>query len=167
MSPPDDLVETAVDDNRAEVLKAVYGEICRRDESIWDIRLRLMAALPVVSGTAVGILITRKSTDELLLIPFGLFGALVTAGLFLYERRQIQICENLLGAGRKIEEALKITRGRFRGLSGDKRVKRARLRRFYSYKLVSVPTAGWFVYGASFGAWVFVFGLGLYHAFHD
>jgi hypothetical protein len=53
-------------------LKTIYTEICERDESIWDIRLRLLAALPLVSGTAVALLIRAgESGSPLLLIPWG------------------------------------------------------------------------------------------------
>jgi hypothetical protein len=118
-----------------------------------------------VSGTAVGVLISvEKDTSALLLIPFGLFGALVTTGLLLYERRQIKFCEHLICAGKEIEHGLGIKHGRFLELPKDRRDDGARLRALFPYKLVSVPTAGCFVYGASLGGWVFVFVLGLVRA---
>jgi hypothetical protein len=60
-------------------------------------------------------------------VALGTFGALVTAGLFLYELRQIDVCKQLRDHAAWIERQLGIESGQFGG-----RRKRLTLRQVYS-----------------------------------
>jgi hypothetical protein len=72
---------------RQKILLADYTEVCRSHDAITDFRAKLLALLPLASGAGIGLLVARGSshisrTDAGLLLALGLFGAIVTAGLF-------------------------------------------------------------------------------------
>ena len=68
----------------------LYPEVCRSHAGIADFRARLLALLPLASGGGVFLLL--KSTDAgLTLTAAGVFGFVVTLGLFLYELRASRI----------------------------------------------------------------------------
>jgi len=78
---------------QARILLAEYAEVCKSHAGITDFRAKLLALLPIDSGAGIGLLIARESggisgTEAGLLIALGIFGAVVTAGLFLYELRR-------------------------------------------------------------------------------
>ena len=67
---------------------------------ITDFRAKLLALLPIASGAGIGFLFAQasgsvSSTEAGLLIALGTFGVVITAGLFLYELRQIDHCKQL------------------------------------------------------------------------
>lgn len=74
---------------REKILLADYSEVCKSHDAITDFRAKLLALLPLASGAGIGVLVTRKGgdvspTEAGLLLALGIFGAVVTAGLFLY-----------------------------------------------------------------------------------
>lgn len=74
-------------------VKAVYQEICMSYRAIDDFRARLLGLLPVVSGVGVGVLLGKDPGEpEPLWLPIGLFGTVVTLGLFAYELYGIRKC---------------------------------------------------------------------------
>lgn len=114
-----------------ETLLAQYSELCRAHTAITDFRGKLLTLLPVASGTAIGLLVSKDaSNDAGLLLPLGLFGIAVTFGLYLYEIRQIDICKQLRNHGAWLEGQLEIRGGQFGG-----RRERMRLREVYASKL--------------------------------
>jgi hypothetical protein len=123
-------------DNRRDVLKTGYQEVCQRYKGIDDFRLKLLGLLPL---TTSGIFLLLKlnlpsasAQEELnsplsfpLPVPFyeesldigqwlsgsvtgpiGLFGFVATLGLFFYELRGMQYCIALIRAGQDIEKEL-------------------------------------------------------------
>lgn len=163
-----------------ESLRVEYQEMCKLDAAIRDFRARLLAALPLVSGTAAALLVRTESTARgWLLISAGLFGAAVTFGFFIFERQGQEVCVGLVARGREVESQLKMRGGVF----GDRLVlpcepKRAQLRNLRGPMPpypparpastpedgpcdrkrrgipLSIPTASLFVYGATFLAWL-------------
>jgi hypothetical protein len=112
--PPGDLTP------RARILLAEYAEVCRSHAGITDFRAKLLALLPIASGAGIGLLITRESggisrTEAGLLIALGIFGAVITGGLFLYELREIDVCKQLRNHATWIERQLGIEAGQFGG----------------------------------------------------
>jgi hypothetical protein len=92
-----------------EDFKVIYEKICQAHEAITDFRAKLLAFLPIVSGAGIFLLIGDKSpTASQLpyLLPIGIFGALVTLGLFCYELRGIQECHALRECGKSVEQKL-------------------------------------------------------------
>jgi hypothetical protein len=169
-------------------LLSYYGEVCRSHEKITDFRAKLLALLPIASGTGFGLILTqgdgRSGIPSLLLIALGAFGALVTVGLFFYEFHQMDDCQQLRNHGVRIERALGIRAGQF-GSKRDKlglvqifppfygaRDRKLRKRELegteregtYTPGLVNVRSADYIVYGTVFAAWIFVLGWGLTEA---
>ena len=118
--------------DRQQVLLAEYQEVCRSHAGITDFRAKLLAILPIASGAGVGLLVAPgngelSSTEAALLVALGIFGVVVTAGLFLYELRQIDVCKQLRDRATAIENELGIDAGQFGG-----RRERLSLRQVYS-----------------------------------
>jgi hypothetical protein len=106
--------------DRQEILLTEYQEVCRSHAGITDFRAKLLAILPIASGAGVGLLVAQENGDlssreAALLVALGIFGAVVTAGLFLYELRQIDVCKQLRDRAAAIESDLGIEAGQFGG----------------------------------------------------
>lgn len=96
-------------------LRAVYQEICVSYRAIDDFRAKLLGFLPVVTGAGVGLLLGRDPGDpQPIWLPVGLFGAVVTLGLFAYEVHGIKKCAYLIDAGARLERYLEVY-GQFAG----------------------------------------------------
>ena len=108
---------------RQKILLAEYQEVCKSHSGITDFRAKLLALLPIASGTGVGLLVFQTKSEASdsgpgLLIGLGIFGAIVTIGLFLYELRQIDVCKQLRNHATWIERQLGIEAGQFGGRRG-------------------------------------------------
>jgi hypothetical protein len=88
----------------------IYDQLCQSYRAIDDFRSKLLGALPIVTG--VGIFSMSKQLETATTVRWevkqiyaavGVFGALVTAGLFAYEIYGINKCGALIRAGREIE----------------------------------------------------------------
>ena len=135
---------------REKILLAEYAEVCKSHAGITEFRAKLLALLPIASGAGIALLITRGSgsvsrTEASMLLALGVFGAVVTAGLFLYELRQIDLCKQMRNHAAWIEKQLGIDAGQFGGRRG-----RLSLREIYSpsvhrlrdESLTAIETAG-------------------------
>ena len=135
--------------DKEQILLAEYTEVCRSYHSISEFRGKLLALLPVVSGAGISLLISKNfSIDSSHLLAVGVFGALVTLGLFFYELRGIQKCKRLIILGGQLESALNIELGQFRD-----RPKRT--------GFIGAETAGWVVYITVLLGWLYVALIGL------
>ena len=117
---------------REKILLAEYAEVCKSHAGITDFRAKLLALLPIASGAGIALLITQGSgsvsrSQAGMLVALGIFGAIVTAGLFLYELRQIDLCKQMRNHAAWIEKQLGIDAGQFGGRRG-----RLSLREIYS-----------------------------------
>jgi hypothetical protein len=83
----------------AETLRVAYQELSKTYNAIRDFRAKLLGFLPLASGG--GIFLLLDNPESMSLIPIGLVGALVTAGLWLYERHNMYRCDALIGVGRR------------------------------------------------------------------
>src|SRR5712691_940947 len=92
-------------ENNADGLRAIYEQVCNAHNSIADFRAKLLALLPIASGTGIFLLLGNKMNDEAKphLVAIGTFGAMVTLGLFLYELRGIDKCNALIQCGKALE----------------------------------------------------------------
>lgn len=132
-------------------LRAAYDQICSGYQAIDDFRAKLLALLPLASGTGIFLLLsdtfTQSQGPALLpqfLLPIGVFGFAVTLGLYCYELRGIQYCTHLIAAGRNLEQQLQVA-GRFstrptRHVAG----------------WISELSAAHLIYPAVLAAWIFV-----------
>jgi hypothetical protein len=172
-----------------EQLLSYYGEVCRSHAAITDFRAKLLALLPIASGTGIGLLVTQADggggNPTWLLVALGPFGALVTVGLFFFEFHQMDQCRQLRNHGIWIEKQLGIDAGQFRSERGhlglpqilpwkyNERERRLRPTERAGTEppdkepvlgLVSVRNAGYIVYGTVFLAWIVVLAWGIQEA---
>lgn len=129
-----------------KTLEFEYGEVCRSHAATVDFRGKLLALLPIASGAALFLLLEQRDSDAPL-AAIGIFGCAVTLGLFIYELRNIQECNELIRQGGGIEEALGVPNGMRRFKDKPK----ARLNGF-----LGATGAGWIVYTAIFCGWLYV-----------
>jgi hypothetical protein len=142
--------------------KTIYDEVCRRHDGIAEFRAKLLTLLPIASGAGIFLLVAKDSiaaTALPQLLPIGIFGVLVTLGLFVYELRGIQECNALIAAAKKLEEDL---------LSSG-------LLRFGAFNCKPTPVlrgtvgatgAALTIYPTVVGAWVYVAGVGAVETLH-
>ena len=130
-----------------ENLRTVYTELCNSYRAIDDFRTKLLGFLPLVTGTGLFLLITDKEKIEMAqpyFGPIGVFGFVITLGLFFYEFYGIKKCGALIEAGQKLEKELNITDGQFTkrppGVLG----------------LINEPLAAGVIYPAVLAAWTFL-----------
>ena len=95
-------------DDSQKLLK-IYEELCQTYRALDDFRAKLLGLLPLASVGGVFLLLSNvdkiQSAKEYLL-PLGLFGFVVTFGLFIYELFGIQKCHCLITAGEKLEREI-------------------------------------------------------------
>jgi hypothetical protein len=132
----------------AEAVRAVYAEICGAHAGITDFRAKLLALLPLASGTGLFLLLANDPVPQdkiRYLLPLGFFGGLVTLGLYLYELRGIQVCKMLRERGKRLEESALLARS---GLDGAFSA-RPHARGFF----VGAEGASHLVYSVVIGSW--------------
>lgn len=176
-----------------KVLLAEYQEVCTSHSGITDFRAKLLALLPIASGAGVGLLVIQgkgqaSGTMAGLLIGLGIFGAVVTIGLFMYELRQIDVCKQLRNHAGWIERQLGIEAGQFGGRrehlslstvyspaahrDRDERLAAAEKlgqrpppgapqRALPKKAFIGAETAGYLIYHSVIAAWLFVAALGV------
>ncbi len=144
----------------AEHLKGMYDQLCLSYRAIDDFRGKLLGFLPLASGASIALLsssllpsVAPEATEAVrqefhekqwLLLATGIFGCLVTIGLFAYELFGIKKCAALIGAGQRMERRLNVSYGQFNtrppSIAG----------------FVSEPFAACVIYSAVLSAWTFV-----------
>jgi hypothetical protein len=104
---------------RQAVLLGVYSEVCGGWRTLTDVRFKLLGLLPVVS---IGVLITLLSATRgptaisaAARTTVALLGLLLTGAIRLYDLRNTDLYNDLVGRGRQIEAELGIHTGQFRG----------------------------------------------------
>jgi hypothetical protein len=137
------------DDNNkhnADLIK-VYDQLCESYRAIDDFRAKLLGFLPLASAGGAFLLLNdpeKITFAKPFLGPLGLFGFVVTLGLFFYEIYGIRKCHALINAGKKIECSLGITDGQF--------IKRPRNVLY----LINEPFAAGIIYPVVLAAWMFL-----------
>lgn len=134
-----------------ENLRTAYRELSTSYRAIDDFRAKLLGFLPLATGTGIFLVlgnfkdIDRPRDEETtqLLTAVGIFGFLITLGLFLYEIYGIKKCCALIQAGRRMEKSMQIAAGQF-------------IRRPQNVaRLINEPFAAGVIYPAVLAAWVY------------
>ena len=104
----------------SELIK-IYDQLCQSYRAIDDFRAKLLGFLPLASAGGAFLLLNevlvnseKSKFAKPFLGPLGLFGFVVTLGLFFYEMYGIRKCDALIRAGKQLECSLGITDGQFR-----------------------------------------------------
>jgi hypothetical protein len=143
-------------------LRLDYDRTTDLVQSLLDTRFKLLALVPTIAGTAVGLIGAPRPAVELLAI--GVLGLVATVGVLLYELHNSEILEAMLRHAKALERALGLETGpNVRGPEGLLNI-RARGR------FLGVVTAGYdralgLVYGAALGGWCYLVGWGILAAF--
>ena len=136
-------------DEKNENLRAAYQQLCDSYRAIDDFRTKLLGFLPLATGTGIFLLLgpvsdeKTKALAQQFMVPVGVFGFVITLGLFCYELYGIKKCGHLIQAGKQIEGRLCIA-GQF--LSRPREVA----------GLINEPFAAGIIYPAVLAAWTFV-----------
>ena len=138
--------------------RTAYTQVCESYHKIDDFRAKLLGFLPVVSGVGALALVNSEGmpleASREFLVFAGVFGALVTLGLFLYEVRGIRHCTFLIDRGRELERKLGLgAKGQFAHWDPDITLR--------PMKVADFPRAAQVIYPTVFAAWVWVASYGL------
>ena len=111
-----DDVDTAT---HKDELIALYEQICSSWHVLIDIRFKLLGFVPAVSVLLIANLLSAdgpaKGLSSNMKIFIGLLGFTATLGLFIYDKRNSELHDDLISRGRKIEELWGVHTGQFRG----------------------------------------------------
>ncbi len=96
----------------------LYKEICNTWRQLVDVRFKLLALLPIVSITVIINIINSEMYlyGKLLVCMMGL---IFTFGIRIYDKRNTELYDQLIGRGRKMEEEQGIDNGLFMGRKGS------------------------------------------------
>jgi hypothetical protein len=126
----------------------VYEQLCNSYRAIDDFRAKLLGFLPLATGTGAFLLITDQAkivSMQNLFKPIGLFGLVITLGLFFYELYAIKKCTRLIEVGKELEKnVLGVSNGQF-----ARRPPGVAL-------LINEPLAASLIYPAVLAAWTFL-----------
>jgi hypothetical protein len=134
-------------------LRLDYDRTSELVQSLLDTRFKLLALVPTIAGTAVGLISAPRPAVELLGI--GVLGLVATVGILLYELRNSEILEAMLRHAQLLERVLGLETGpNVRGPEGL-------LNTSARGRFLGVLTAGHdralaLVYGAALGGWSYL-----------
>jgi len=104
--------KVALDDFRL----VLYSRVCESWRALIDVRFKLLALVPIVSGFGVGkVLETTSGMSPVARTGLAVVGLLATLGLLIYDLRNSELHDELISRGRRIEEELGVDTGQFRG----------------------------------------------------
>lgn len=127
-----------------------YHLLCTSYHAVDDFRAKLLGLLPVVTGASMGFLLDKLQSAQSLspatqnaLAAAGIFGFLITFGLFTYEIYGIKKCAALIKAGKQIENALCLPHGQFNSRPQN------------VAKVINEPFAAGVIYPTVLAAWTY------------
>ena len=85
-------------------LSADYNQTTSLIATLTDVRFKLLAFVPTISGAAIAVIGNRHSTAELLAV--GLLGLTATLGIVFYELRNTQLYDYAVHRAKKLEQRL-------------------------------------------------------------
>jgi hypothetical protein len=145
-------------------LRLDYDRTTELVQSLLDTRVKLLALVPTIAGTAVGLVGTPRPAAELLGI--GVLGLVATVGILLYELRNSEILEAMLQHAKVLERVLGLEVGpRVHGPEGLLSRRGAPGARFLGVASATHERALGLVYGAALGGWSYLVGWGALAAF--
>ena len=133
----------AEQDPHSQNLEIEYSQVCDNFRLLTDIRFKLLTIMPIGTGTGLALTIGKPQIS----IVVGLFGLAVTAGVALYNLRNDQLYNELVGRAAQLERMMNLKDGAFA----------QRPRAWLSIGPLKVDHAKiWWVYLSSLSAWLFL-----------
>jgi len=127
-----------------------YNLLCVSYHAVDDFRAKLLGFLPVITGAGMGFLLEKLQITQGLppatqngLAAAGVFGFLITCGLFAYEIYGIKKCAALITAGKQMEDALHMDNGQFKSRPQN------------VAKVINEPFAAAVIYPTVLAAWAY------------
>jgi hypothetical protein len=139
----------------ADRLQVDYQQTTDLLRTLTDVRFKLLALVPTLSGAAVAVLGHPSSSAEL--IAVGLLGLTATLGVLLYELRNSQLSDYALRRAQSLEGEL--------GL-GLYRERPDRALRLFGLAPVDRDRGLILVYSAALAGWSYLTAWGALHALH-
>jgi len=133
-----------------------YDSIVASFRQLADIRFKLLALLPSISGLAVGIISFDLEAFKAAPLPrflIGILGFALTLGLVFYDKRNSEVYSRLAERAKELEEeigASQFTKGRDRKL------------RFFGIFGINHSSGLSLIYGAVLGSWLFPIFCGIF-----
>jgi hypothetical protein len=128
--------------------RLAYQEVCKSYQAIVDFRAKLLGFLPLASGAGAYVVLSKEPSPPWAWVA-GLFGFVVTFGLFLYELRGLQRAAALEQAGRELEVDLGLASGQFREQPEP-----------YLRGFVDPRGAAWVIYPTVEASWLYLIAVG-------
>ena len=154
------------DDKKKEAARLDYEQTLTTYRMLADIRFKLLAFIPVVSGIAITLLSRYVMTLEpQITLVIGALGFMVTLGIVIYDQRNSQIHDATVGRARFLEDVLKFPARK--GRSGHMSQRPDDNRRLF-YLIAMWHDRGLaLIYGAVLGAWMFPIAYGVLDLWED
>ena len=145
-------------------LRLDYDRTTELVQSLLDTRFKLLALVPTIAGTAVGLVGTPRPAVELLGI--GVLGLVATVGILLYELRNSEILDAMLQHAKILERVLGFEAGpRVHGPEALLSMRGSHGGRFLGVAAATHERALGLVYGAALGGWSYLVAWGTLAAF--
>jgi hypothetical protein len=131
----------------AEALRLDYDQTTQFLRALTDLRIKLLAFVPTISGAAVGLLGDPRPAAELIGVAF--LGLVATLGILAYELQNAQVYDRMIQRARELERLLALPT--VQGKQGAGGVLGARSSRWFAHD------RGWaLVYSAAIGGWSYL-----------
>jgi hypothetical protein len=142
------------DPRREERLRLDYGETTGLLRSLTDVRFKLLALVPTLTGTAVAVIGRPRPAAELL--DVGVLGLVATLGVLLYDLGNTQVYDYASKRAGELEDKL--------GLGGLYGGRPSPTLRPFGLPSATYDHALALVYGAALAGWTYLVAWGALHA---
>jgi hypothetical protein len=137
-----------------EKAKLDYEQVLGIFKLLTEVRFKLLALVPSISGTAVALLTSTGlgTAEQVALASLGFF---VTLGILFYEQRNTQLYNNVVGRAEYLEETLGLSSAAEHEAGGLFASRKRAPRRLFGIVPMRHDRGLALIYAAVLGAWLF------------